>query len=71
MADAGSGFQVRPAACDPARPQTPHRAGLQVGMLDGSVRLVRPGVSPATWFAANTPAGGEALGSPPYGDWLP
>jgi hypothetical protein len=63
--DESSGFQVRPAQCDPALPQTPHRDGIQVGMADASVRLVRPSVSPATWYAAHTPGGGEQPGA----DW--
>jgi hypothetical protein len=66
-----SGFQVRPQTCDPALPQTPHWAGIQVGLADGSVRLVRPGVSPATWYAAHTPGGHEQLGEEPYADWQP
>jgi len=71
VAGPSSGFQVRPAACDPALPQTPHRAGIQVCMGDGSARLVSRSVSPRTWYAANTPAGGEDLGSGPYADWGP
>lgn len=54
--DPGSGFQTRPARCDPALPQTPHRAGIQVGMADGSVRLTATGCSPASWYAAHSPA---------------
>jgi hypothetical protein len=57
-----SGFQSKPGQCDPTLPQTPHREGMQVGLADGSVRLVRPGVSPATWYAAHAPSGGERLG---------
>jgi hypothetical protein len=49
-ADRLSGFQVRPEVCDPARPQTPHHSGIQVGMADGSVRTVSPRTSPAEWF---------------------
>lgn len=60
-------FQVRPAPqeCNPRMPQTPYHNGLLVGLADGSVRLVSSGVSPATFWAAFTPAGGEVLGS----DW--
>jgi prepilin-type processing-associated H-X9-DG protein len=50
LAGADSGFQVRPAACDPALPQTPHRSGIQVGMADGSVRTVAPQTNPEVWF---------------------
>jgi prepilin-type N-terminal cleavage/methylation domain-containing protein len=62
-----STFQVRPTAadCNPGMPQTPYSGGLLVGLADGSVRVVSPGVSPATFWAAVTPAGGEVLG----GDW--
>jgi hypothetical protein len=70
-ADPASGFQVRPPACDPKLPQTPHRQGMQVSMADASVRLVRPGVSPATWYAAQTPAGGERLGDGSWAEWGP
>jgi hypothetical protein len=49
-----SGFQARPDECDPTLPQTPHRAGIQVGLADGSVRLIRPPISPMAWYAAHT-----------------
>ena len=51
--------------CDPTLPQTPHRAGMCVALADGSVRTIRGSVSPATFWAMVTPAGGEVLGS----DW--
>jgi hypothetical protein len=38
---------------------------LLVGLGDGSVRLVNPNVSAATFWTAVTPAGGEVLGP----DW--
>ena len=38
---------------------------MQVGLADGSVRGVSPGVSGTTWWAAMTPNGGETLGP----DW--
>jgi hypothetical protein len=62
-----TGFQVRPGGCDPLLPQTPHRSVIHVGMADGGVRPVRRDVSPATWYAAHTPAGGEQqeLACPP------
>jgi prepilin-type N-terminal cleavage/methylation domain-containing protein len=50
--------------CDPRVASTAHIA-MQVGMADGSVRGVNPGVSGTTWWAALTPNGGEALGP----DW--
>lgn len=60
-------FQVRPKLedCDPRVPQTPFSAGLLVGLADGSVRTLSPNVSPGTFWAAVTPAGGEVLGN----DW--
>jgi prepilin-type processing-associated H-X9-DG protein len=47
------------------RAVSPHTGGINVGMGDGSVRLVSTGVSSTTWFAACTPQGGEVLGN----DW--
>jgi Tfp pilus assembly major pilin PilA len=60
-------FQVVPKIeeCDPRVPQTPFSEGLMAGVADGSVRLVKPNVSPATFWATVTPAGGEVLGP----DW--
>ena len=64
-----SKFQIQPSnqqcQCDPHRPQSIHTGGIQVMMMDGSVRMVNNGVSPTTWAAALTPAGGEILSS----DW--
>jgi prepilin-type N-terminal cleavage/methylation domain-containing protein len=51
-------------ACASA-PSSGHTGGIMVGMGDGSVHLVTQGVSPASWWYAMTPAGGEILGS----DW--
>jgi prepilin-type N-terminal cleavage/methylation domain-containing protein/prepilin-type processing-associated H-X9-DG protein len=42
-----------------------HTSGMNVGLADGSVRNLNNGISPATWWAACTPAGGDLLGS----DW--
>ncbi len=53
---------IPPNGCDPALPQTPHRAGMCVGMADGSVRTISGSISPATFWAMVTPAGGEVLG---------
>jgi prepilin-type N-terminal cleavage/methylation domain-containing protein len=62
-------FQVRPTPflgdCDPTRAATAHAGGIQVGLVDGSVRSLAPGMSGATWAAAVTRAGGEVLGP----DW--
>jgi prepilin-type N-terminal cleavage/methylation domain-containing protein len=67
MLDCGPGsealFQVapRPAACDPGLPQTPHPGGMLAALADGSVRQLSRGISPATFWAAVTPDGGEVL----------
>ncbi len=44
---------------------SPHAAGMNAALGDGSVRFLTVGISPTTWWAALTPAGGEVLGS----DW--
>jgi type II secretory pathway pseudopilin PulG len=58
-------FQLAPAPgdCDPELAQAPVRAGLNVGMADGSVRFITDKISPQTWWAALTPNGGEVLGN--------
>jgi prepilin-type N-terminal cleavage/methylation domain-containing protein len=60
-------FQVRPTLneCNPTLAQTPHRSGMLVSLMDGSVRTLAAGMSPATYWAAVSPTGGEILGS----DW--
>jgi len=57
--------QVSPAAaaCNGSFVQAFSAGGIMVGMGDGSVRSVAPGVSQLTWDSALTPAGGEVLGS--------
>jgi prepilin-type N-terminal cleavage/methylation domain-containing protein len=62
-----SRFQVQPTlgSCDPTRAATAHAGGIQVGLVDGSVRTLAPSVSGDTWWAAVTPRGGELLAS----DW--
>jgi prepilin-type N-terminal cleavage/methylation domain-containing protein len=54
-----------PYACNPCMLQAPNAAGLQVGLGDGSVRMVSTGVSQFTWSLAVTPNDGLTLGS----DW--
>jgi hypothetical protein len=63
----GKTFQVapHPRDCDSSIPQTPHRAGMLAAMMDGSVRTVAGSVTPATFWAAVTPTGGEVLAA----DW--
>ena len=51
--------------CDPHLAQTPHSGGMLAAMCDGSVRTLAGGMSPATYWGAVTPDGGEVLGS----DW--
>jgi len=51
------------SACDGNRASTAHNGGIVTGLADGSVRFVNASVSPATWWAAMTPNGGETLGS--------
>jgi prepilin-type N-terminal cleavage/methylation domain-containing protein len=67
-----SKFQVQPTpnpattnSCDYYRPSSPHTAGMNAGLMDGSVRFLSQSISPNTWWFACTPAGGEVLGS----DW--
>lgn len=64
----GLTFQVGPAVgvgCDPRIPQAPYAGGMPTAMADGSVRVLAPSVSEATFWAAVTPRGGEILGN----DW--
>jgi len=51
--------------CDPARASTPHSAGIQVALADGSCRTIAANVSGQTWWAACTPNSGDTLGP----DW--
>ena len=61
-----SKFQVQPSntryECNPHLPQSIHSGGMQVLVMDGSVRNVSPTVPPVNWAAALTPTGGETLG---------
>jgi prepilin-type N-terminal cleavage/methylation domain-containing protein len=47
------------------KPQAFSGNGIQVAMLDGSVRRVSVNITPATWYSANHPTDGGVLGS----DW--
>jgi len=59
----GKTFQAAPALakCDPRMPNSTTSAGLQTAQADGSVRILAPTISPATFWAAITPSGGEVL----------
>ncbi len=65
----GSKFQTRPTPflgnCDPTRAATAHPGGIVVGLADGSVRALSPGVSGGTWWAGVTPSGDDVPGP----DW--
>jgi prepilin-type N-terminal cleavage/methylation domain-containing protein len=51
------------AACDPRRAATAHPGGIQVCRADGGVRTISSAITPAAWWAACTPNGGEVLPS--------
>ncbi len=53
------------ANCNGAWSSSPHTSGTNVGMGDGSSRMVGQGVSALTWWRALTPNSGDVLGS----DW--
>jgi hypothetical protein len=59
--------QFRPPAnnCNPCLLQGSFLSGIQVGLGDGSTRMVSPGISVTTWRNAVNPADGNPLGS----DW--
>jgi prepilin-type N-terminal cleavage/methylation domain-containing protein len=60
-------FQTGPTIfnCDPTRVQGFSGSGIQVGLMDGSVRMVASGISQTTWARAIIPNDGLVLGS----DW--
>lgn len=57
-------FQCAPAVatCDPSLPQSPYAGGMLAGLADGSVRFLNRSLSPAVFWSAVTPAGGEVAG---------
>lgn len=60
-------FQVGPApfrTCDPSRGQSGHTGGMNVGLGDGSVRLIAQGISPAAWALACDPRDGSPVQIP-------
>jgi prepilin-type N-terminal cleavage/methylation domain-containing protein len=60
-------FQVRPALdkCASSLPQSPHRDGMHVTLMDGSCRYLSPQIGFATFWHAVSPHDGEIPGS----DW--
>lgn len=64
-------FQIGPkptdqaSFCDPRRPSSQHSGVMMVTLGDASVRGLNGSMSPAVWWAANTPKTGEVLS----GDW--
>jgi hypothetical protein len=60
----GTTFQLRPlpTQCNVAYPSTGHYDHLTVAFADGSVRLISPKISSATFYALCTPNGGERIG---------
>ena len=59
----GRTFQVAPSIndCDPRLPNASSTRGLQIGLADGSVRLLAPSTSPNVFWGMVTPRGGEAI----------
>ncbi len=59
----GSLFQVKPtvANCRVGLAQALRMSGVQVGMLDGTVRSVSPSVTGSTWWALCTPIGDDSV----------
>jgi prepilin-type processing-associated H-X9-DG protein len=60
-------FQDKPLPrdCDNWRAQSGHTGGMNIALADGSVRMVSPAISQATWTSALLPADGVPLGP----DW--
>jgi len=57
-----SKFQIMPtqAQCNVYIPQQIHSSGINILLMDGSVRNLRSSVDPVVWAAALTPSGGES-----------
>jgi prepilin-type N-terminal cleavage/methylation domain-containing protein len=58
---AASRFQMQPtqAQCNAYLPQTSHTGGIQIMLMDASVRSLSPSLDANVWAAALTPQGGE------------
>jgi prepilin-type N-terminal cleavage/methylation domain-containing protein len=52
---------VPPQNANADRPNAYRTAGLNVSMMDGSVRFINAGVSAPTWFYANHPSDGQPI----------
>jgi prepilin-type processing-associated H-X9-DG protein len=63
---AASKFQVLPTQdqCNTYIPQQIHMGGINVLLMDGSVRTLNSSIDPNVWAAALTPAGGEVFNFP-------
>lgn len=60
----GVTFQAAPLLTESnsTMPQSPHSSGMLVGLMDGSVRSINPGVAPEVFWGAITPDSGEIPG---------
>jgi prepilin-type N-terminal cleavage/methylation domain-containing protein len=58
-------IQPKPGSCDPVVLASPHTGVMPVGLGDGSIRSVSPGISLTTWLNACIPDSGQPLGN----DW--
>ena len=60
----GKAFDLMPPVTNSwcNRLQTPHPAGLPVGLFDGSVRTLHPNIDERIFWSLVTPAGGEVVG---------
>jgi prepilin-type N-terminal cleavage/methylation domain-containing protein len=58
-------FQTTPKQneCDPTLPQSLSPAGIEIGMCDGSARVISNNISPQTWWFLTDPADGNVLGA--------
>jgi len=64
-------FQVRPKTADSrsAYPQSYLTSGIQVALMDGSVKVVKSSVSIATWYYACTPDADDLVPAAGMTDW--
>jgi prepilin-type N-terminal cleavage/methylation domain-containing protein len=71
----GVAFQIAPSPgnCVPRTLSSPHTGGMVVGIGDGSVRMVAPGISNHTWYAVcfppSNPLFGPGYTGIPGSDW--